>query len=198
MTTYLSAGFVGREKLGTLLNKEKLLGEAVEIGTHRGYYADAFLEIWGGTKLYCVDPWSIPDGYEDQAKFLSGNGKDRDDDYKWAEGMAKRHAPRVELIREISTEAAKRFTDNSLDFVYLDGDHREEFVDIDLDVWYQKLKPEGILAGHDIICARYGVDDWGPGIRKAVNRFSAFYELNIHMIPEDGLHNWSYYMRKPL
>jgi len=196
MITYLSAGFIGRENLGKLLNDRKLKCRAIEIGTHRGYFAEKFLAIWGGKELCCVDPWTIPDGYETQAKYLSGNGKDREDDYEWSKRMAERFKPRVTLIRKLSVEALALFDNDYFDFVYLDGDHREDAVRLDLDVWFEKLKPGGIIAGHDIISGAAGEDDWGIGIRKAVGDFATINNLNIYIIPEEKLIPWSYFMVK--
>lgn len=48
-----------------------------------------------------------------------------------------------------SVDAAERFENESVDFVFLDGSHRYEDVVRDLSVWLAKLKPGGILAGHD-------------------------------------------------
>eukprot|EP00605_Chrysophyceae_sp_TOSAG23-4_P001494 GSChrysophyteH1.ASY1.ANO1.1635.1 assembled CDS len=38
---------------------------------------------------------------------------------------------------------------NSLDFVYLDGAHDYENVKAELDPWFERVSPGGILAGHD-------------------------------------------------
>jgi len=135
MITYLPSGFIGREKFPELLKKKNLQHHAIEIGTHRGYFADIFMNNWQGEKLFCVDPWENPEGYEEQAKYLSGNGKNREADYEWACKTARRHAPRMKLIRCLSTEAVVKFEDNSIDFIYLDGDHREPFVYLDLNIW---------------------------------------------------------------
>jgi hypothetical protein len=45
--------------------------------------------------------------------------------------------------------ALKLFPDNSLDFVYIDGNH--DFLNIiqDIDGWKKKVRPGGILSGHD-------------------------------------------------
>jgi hypothetical protein len=48
-------------------------------------------------------------------------------------------------------EAAEMFRDESLDFVYIDGNHQFKYVAEDLATWSSKLKKGGILAGHDYI-----------------------------------------------
>ena len=48
-----------------------------------------------------------------------------------------------------SLEAADLFENNSLDFVYFDTNHSFSYLTQELKKWYPKLKPGGILAGHD-------------------------------------------------
>lgn len=69
---------------------------------------------------------------------------------------------KVHILRMTSKTAAKRFNDNSLDFVYIDADHSYEAVKNDIKLWYPKVKKGGILAGHDYISAT-------PGVIKAVD-----------------------------
>lgn len=55
----------------------------------------------------------------------------------------------VRPVRMTSTEAAQSYPDNSLDFVFIDADHTYEAVKQDIEAWWPKVKPGGILAGHD-------------------------------------------------
>ena len=48
-----------------------------------------------------------------------------------------------------SLEAAARFADKSLDFVWIDGNHEYEAVKADIMAWLPKVKAGGVLAGHD-------------------------------------------------
>jgi hypothetical protein len=43
------------------------------------------------------------------------------------------------------------FEDNSLDFVYIDANHTYEGVKEDIKYWYPKVKPGGLLLGHDYL-----------------------------------------------
>ena len=67
-------------------------------------------------------------------------------------------------MRMTSLEAATRFEDESLDFVFIDAAHEYEHVKEDLNAWYPKIKKGGILAGHDFYPDQ---PNWG-GVHKAV------------------------------
>jgi predicted O-methyltransferase YrrM len=45
--------------------------------------------------------------------------------------------------------ASSIFPDKSLDMVFIDADHRYEFIKQDIELWYPKVKDKGIIAGHD-------------------------------------------------
>ncbi len=79
----------------------------------------------------------------------------------------ERRAGVVEVHRLASAEAAERFRDGELDFVYIDGNHRYEFVKADLETYARKVRPGGFLAGDD-----YGVAGWwDDGVTRAVDEF---------------------------
>jgi predicted O-methyltransferase YrrM len=56
------------------------------------------------------------------------------------------------LRQECSWEAARYYPDSSLDFVFIDASHFYEDVKRDIAAWRTKVRPGGILAGHDF-CA---------------------------------------------
>jgi hypothetical protein len=55
------------------------------------------------------------------------------------------------------------YEDGSLDFVFLDDDHRAAHLIAELEAWYPKLAPGGVIAGHDL--------DWSS-VKKAVEVWS--------------------------
>ena len=57
------------------------------------------------------------------------------------------------IIKELSMEVVKYFKDNSFDFVYIDAGHDFASFTNDLHFWLKKVKPGGIMSGHDY--ARY-------------------------------------------
>jgi len=48
-----------------------------------------------------------------------------------------------------SVRAARLFADESIAFVFIDGNHTRESVLEDCAAWWPKIKPGGVMAGHD-------------------------------------------------
>lgn len=67
----------------------------------------------------------------------------------------------LSFLRMESVQAVKTFADESVDFVFIDADHDYEHCAEDIRNWSKKLKPGGILAGHDYY-------DAFPGVMQAV------------------------------
>jgi SAM-dependent methyltransferase len=68
----------------------------------------------------------------------------------------------LNVIRKPSTEAAKTFEDGSLDFVFIDACHEYQDVKDDIESWIDKIKPGGVIAGHDYL---------HPDVKQAVDEF---------------------------
>ena len=64
-----------------------------------------------------------------------------------------------DVLRMESAEAAATFPDESLDFVYIDTTHLYKECFADVDGYIPKMKPGGVIAGHDY--------SWG-GVEQAV------------------------------
>lgn len=67
-----------------------------------------------------------------------------------------------------SKKAVELFKDNSLDYVFIDGDHSYEEVCHDIDAWRMKVKKGGILAGHDYGEPGTEANKKHPGVYHAV------------------------------
>lgn len=63
----------------------------------------------------------------------------------------------VKLIQGHSHSVVNEYADNSIDFLFIDGSHEYEDVKKDLLLWLPKVKPGGIIAGHDYDPAWKGV-----------------------------------------
>lgn len=137
----------GREYL-PILFRENGYKVGAEIGVEQGVYTEQ-LATFGG-KLYAIDAWQAYKGYRDHVSQSKLDGfyeitKERVKDLN------------VEVIKGYSMDVVEQFKDNSLDFVYIDGNHNFKNVAMDLCEWYEKVRIGGIVSGHDFI-RKKGVD----------------------------------------
>lgn len=112
----------------------------VEVGVAQGWHAELLCRENPELKLYAVDIWGRYQGYNEYT--------DRIDTY-YREAQQRLKPYNCEFIKKFSADAAKDFSDNSLDFVYIDAAHDFKNVAIDLCEWSKKVRVGGIVFGHD-------------------------------------------------
>lgn len=86
----------------------------------------------------------------------------------------------VRIIEGDSTESAAKIEDHSIDICFLDADHRYSHIRSDIVAWTPKIKPGGILCGHDCESTEYDeryieqdyVDGKHHGVIKAVKELT--------------------------
>lgn len=134
----------GRDNLAELF-KELGFKVGVEVGVQEGKYSKILLDANPGVELYGVDPYVPYRWYRDFTRRDTINSH-----YEAAHKLLDGYS-NYKFIREMSEDAVVQFDDNSLDFVYLDGNHEFMHVAVDISLWQKKLRKGGILAGHDYI-----------------------------------------------
>ena len=118
-----------------------------EIGSYAGESAEVFAENF--KKIYCVDPWEC--GYDDERDWASHNN---------GEIVENAFDARVSKYSNVvkrkigSIDCSKEVEDNSIDLVYIDGNHQYEAILEDIKEWFPKIKTGGFLSGHDYWTAR--------------------------------------------
>ncbi|MBS6829563.1 MAG: class I SAM-dependent methyltransferase [Desulfovibrio sp.] len=121
----------------------------VEIGSYLGASS---LCIAAGmkekSKLYCVDTW-----HNDA---MSEGGRDTYEEF--LNNVQLFHS-KITPLRGNSHSIAETFED-SVDFLFLDGDHSYEGVKTDIEAWFPKLRSGGVIAMHDI--------GWAWGVQKVL------------------------------
>lgn len=127
----------------TTLFKELGFTFGAEIGTEQGKFAAEICRDNPGVRLFCVDPYAAYTRYKE-----AHQTQQRLDGY-WEEAHQRLAAYNVEFVREPSMDAVKRFEDNSLDFVFIDGNHHFDYVCPDIIEWSKKVRIGGIVSGHD-------------------------------------------------
>lgn len=135
--------------------------EGAEIGVWKGDNAITLLEMIPDLKLWLIDP------YKHQPKEDYNEGVNVEDSvFEYMYLMVKetfKKYPKTQILRMTSMDALEKISDESLDFVYIDGNHKYEFVKSDIEGWHKKVKSGGIVAGHDF-------DVRHPGVINAVSR----------------------------
>lgn len=161
------------EIIPNILNANKLDGIGVEIGVFKGEFSKHILNNWGGT-LYMVDPWRELDDYID-----SSNHKNHGSAYSETMESIKGFEDRAIMIRALSSQAVDLFEDESLDFIYIDGNHSYNSVKEDMELWYPKLKKDGLFAGHDYLRLDWSIPPFAEnGIDKHIWSNGGSGELN--------------------
>ena len=119
----------------------------VEIGTWTGDFSEALLKYTKCKKLYCVDPYRHfeNDEYPDSMNTLTQASFDMV--FANTKLRLSKCEDRAEFICELSTDAAQKIADESVDFAYIDGNHDFAYVDADIKAWFPKIRKGGYLCG---------------------------------------------------
>ncbi len=166
-----------RDELPALLNARGLTGRGVEIGVKTGLYSNELLTNWRGQELISIDPWlsADPDEYVDRSN-VSQDEFERY--YQETCERLGRHGSRSTIWRMTSVEAAPGVPDHSLDFVYIDARHDYDSVLEDLAAWVVKVKPGGILAGHDYVDGDLPQGEFY--VKSAVDQYFGARQIPVH------------------
>lgn len=135
-----------RTELPVFLNREGLLGPGVEVGTYLGDFAKTILGEWKGRRMISVDPYKA---YPKDKYFDSTQNRDQDGVFAEAQANLWPFRERHVFWRMESLEAAPRFADGELDWIFLDGNHSFESASADIAAWWPKIRSGGLFAGHD-------------------------------------------------
>lgn len=148
-------------------------GVCAEVGVFDGEFSERILAITRPRVLHLVDPWTTKhDGGFHDGEYRGvekGEAAKRvlEDQYAQVSRRlaADLAAGTVRMHRELSFDAAPKFADGSLDWVYIDASHYYDDVKRDLADWLPKLVPGGYLCGDD-----YGRKSfWDNGVTRAVD-----------------------------
>jgi hypothetical protein len=179
--------YENRDVFLELINKLNLK-VGCEIGVYEGDYSQKILNT-KLDKLYLIDAWKHLDGYDDVSN--------HNDEYfeqmlnrvknKVAKKVAK-YVDRVEIIRGLSDVSADNFSYNSLDFIYIDADHSYLGAKSDIERWYDKVRPGGVVSGHNYVNGTLPQGDFG--VKRAVDEFVSKNNLILHTTNENEWRTW--------
>lgn len=154
-----------------------------EIGVWRGYFSIEILNHTRIGKLYLVDAWKPQPSYDDPLS-------DTDHEANLAEckRSIRGHliGGRVQIVRGDSLQVADHDrTIPPLDWVYIDANHSYEACLADLIAWAKRLKPRGVLMGHDYTDTHPNAIKWGFGVVRAVTEFCRDYGWTITAVTSE-------------
>lgn len=135
---------IGRGELAVLF-AELGFKRGAEIGVLAGEYSEILCKNNAGLELFGVDPYKAYSQHRSQKQLdrFKEEARTRLEIYK-----------NYNFIEKSSMEAVKGFENEELDFVYIDGDHDFLHVTEDITFWSEKVRPGGIVSGHDYIRRR--------------------------------------------
>mmetsp|Transcript_9089 Transcript_9089/g.21889 ORF Transcript_9089/g.21889 Transcript_9089/m.21889 type:complete len:301 (+) Transcript_9089:199-1101(+) len=123
----------------------------LEVGVADGRFSELFLKENSGIgswTWYMVEPFPTR-ALQDRAGLNSRGVLDRSKG-KWAQHCIGSNAHIVFLrYKSNDPRLMKDLPDNGFDFIYLDGMHTYKYVRRELEHYWRKVRPGGILAGHD-------------------------------------------------
>jgi Methyltransferase domain len=174
-----------------LLNRAKLLAKlprwaiTAELGVDHGDFSEEILKLSQPQTLHLVDLWNT-DRYHD--------GLFEGTKAKFAEAIS---AGRVRIHRQNSLEAAANFDDGYFDWIYIDTDHSYETTIQELRRYASKLKPEGIIAGHDYTMGNW-VSGYRYGVIEALHEFCVEQNWEFKYLTIDPFESQSFAIRRIL
>lgn len=169
----------------------------VEVGVQYGVFSEFLSNCFEPSEFYGVDQYlksgptytDRPGVYWADENPLSLEEAHNDYHYETDEGMdelynktlAKYEAFGGNLIRKESSDAAEDFEDESIDLIYIDGDHTYEKIFADIKNWWPKVKVGGIMSGDDYCNPPETVVRWPWGVVKAVDEWCARYGQTLQL-----------------
>jgi hypothetical protein len=163
-----------------------------EVGVWKGDFSASLIRYTRPRELHLIDPWAFQ---EDVPKAWYGGlaAHSQADMDAISQGVQDRFASEiaagsVQVHRAPSSDALSSLGDESLDWIYIDGNHLYEGVMEDLTAALPKLRPGGLMA-----CDDYGSPGWWEdGVRRAVDDFVA--ECKVETVADLGS---QFVMRRP-
>jgi hypothetical protein len=156
----------------------------VEIGVYRGEFTEQLCKA--GLKVYGVDPWLAFKGQGGGQKIQAN----QEENYECAKKLLSPYD--CELIRKTSMDALGDFPGVNLDFVYIDGDHNFRYVAEDIYEWTKKVRPGGIISGHDYFHTGPEAHNTLVHVDAVVDAYVKLFEIKDLQIFGKNIQNWMF------
>jgi predicted O-methyltransferase YrrM len=160
------------QRRSDLLKIVKPNGIGAELGVAEGYFSSEILATEQLAHLYSIDMYAGDRGHDvkQYTKAIRGLAKFRD---------------RNSIIKMRFDEALGVFDDSYFDFIYVDGyAHTGEEEGKTFSDWFPKLKPGGVIAGHDY-------SPKFPLVKRHVDAFLSKHDLKLNVV-NDLSEGWNH------
>lgn len=135
-------------------NNKQLVG--AEIGVAYGENAFNILSVLNINKMFLIDPYEITQDFPFDQQIDWTRHKNPDEIYNICRKKLQPFKEKIVFIKKPSNQAAKDIN-LGLDFLYIDGNHKYEYIKNDLNLYYPLVKPNGIIGGDDFSGSFIGV-----------------------------------------
>lgn len=196
-----------RKELALMMNKIKsddgspVMKPGAEIGVYKGQLASEML-----SQVTSLDEYILVDSWRRLEKWNMPFNQYTEEEFQeiYEEAMSKtknrtEFSKKVTVIREVSTKGKEFVEDESLDFVYIDGDHSAKGAMLDILLWLPKVRCGGLVMGDD-----YADDidyfNSGPGkydpvmVKSAVDAFAESLGVPVYDL---GCKTWAFIKPTP-
>lgn len=165
----------------------------VEVGINEGLFSQRMLDTWPGCQRYLlVDPWHPVTAdhadYIDSNNFHSDRIRYQQHYASTHRRLAGLHGKKSIVMRMTSEQAARRLRNESIAVVYIDARHDYHSVIYDMDLWWPKLIPGGVLAGHDFYLG-YNYETVFT-VKPAVEKWARDQKRLLHHTNDEQLPSW--------
>ncbi len=157
--------------VNAIINAFKLT-KGAELGVRRGEFSASLLQHNPNLYMICVDIW------EDHP-YLNEKGQPHNNNYHTFLSNIESVKYRCSQFKLLTIEAHKLVEDKSLDFIFIDATHTYDSLEKDIFLWKDKLKPGGILMGHD-----YHPEFDNSGMIHCIDKYANI-QQKVHAVPNN-------------
>ncbi|WP_435074395.1 class I SAM-dependent methyltransferase [Halorubrum sp. HHNYT27] len=141
-------------------------GRVAELGADEGKFSEKILSITDPEELYLIDVWGSAEYSDRSVAEVKARYAD-----EIADGT-------VEVVPERPDAALEQFDDGFFDWVYIDTSHTYEQTLKELQISWEKVKADGVIAGHDYCLGDIPNGRW-YGVIAAVHEFCTEYDAKL-------------------
>lgn len=170
----LRQGYI--ENKSFILNYIKENSIGLEIGVWKGKFSEFINNQKQLSHFYLCDPWKFQSEFPNSwyGGGISQEQQDMDMIFENVNNNLGKY-DHITILRDYSKNLPNYLEDNSLDWVYIDGNHVYEYVLEDLKISFNLTKPQGIILGDDY-------SNHHPGVIKATQDFLNQYQDKVELL----------------